>query len=97
MNRIVPTAALETAITGLILIASPYLFTWLVLGSGPSDLGRVFGRIAGIAMIGGGSLAGHAYDGERSLIRYSSAANLQSMVGSWVFSCGRQFSSTQSC
>jgi len=54
---IVPAAAVEAAVTGLILIVSPSLFAWLILGTELSPAGNALGRLAGIAMIGAGLAA----------------------------------------
>ncbi|HXW47851.1 MAG TPA: hypothetical protein VEK31_00250 [Xanthobacteraceae bacterium] len=54
---IVPAAAVEAAVTGLILIVSPSLFAWLILGTKLSLAGYALGRLAGIAMIGAGLAA----------------------------------------
>jgi len=54
---IVPSAAVEAAITGLVLIVSPSLFAWLILGAELSPAGQALGRLAGIAMIGAGLAA----------------------------------------
>ena len=49
----VPTAAaIEAAVTGLILLLSPVLFGRLILASELSEPGQAIGRLAGIALIG---------------------------------------------
>jgi len=45
-------AAIEAAATGLILLLSPALFGWLVLGVELSKPGQALGRLTGIALIG---------------------------------------------
>ena len=54
---IVPVAAIEAAATGLVLLIVPSLFAWLIFGAELSGVGRVMGRLAGIAMIGAGLAA----------------------------------------
>jgi hypothetical protein len=49
---IVLAATVETAVTGLVLLAAPSLFAWLILHTELSEPGQVLGRIAGIAMLG---------------------------------------------
>lgn len=57
VKRIVPAAAVEAAVTGLVLMVSPSLFTWLILGAELPPAGQALGRLAGIAMIGAGLAA----------------------------------------
>jgi hypothetical protein len=45
-------AAVEAAATGLILLVSPALFGWLILGDDLSDPGQALGRLTGIALLG---------------------------------------------
>jgi len=45
-------AAIEAAATGLILLLSPALFGWLVLGAELSEPGQALGRLTGIALLG---------------------------------------------
>jgi hypothetical protein len=54
---IVPVAAAEAAITGVILIVSPPLFAWLIFDADLSDAGRALGRLGGIALVGTGLAA----------------------------------------
>jgi hypothetical protein len=44
-------AAIEPAATGIILLISPALFGWLVLGSDLFEAGQTLGRLAGIVLI----------------------------------------------
>ena len=44
-------APAEAALTGLVLIVSPSLFAWLILGAQLTAQGEALGRIAGIAML----------------------------------------------
>ena len=48
---VILAAAVEPAVTGLILIISPSLFAWLVLGGELSEPGQVLGRLAGIVLL----------------------------------------------
>ena len=57
MKWIVAAAAVEAAVTGLVLIVSPPLFAWLILGAELPDPGRAMGRLTGIAMVGAGLAA----------------------------------------
>jgi hypothetical protein len=45
-------AAVEAGATGLILLLSPVLFVWLILGADLSDPGQALGRLGGIALCG---------------------------------------------
>jgi hypothetical protein len=45
-------AAIEAAVTGLILLVSPLLFGWLILGAELSEPGQALGRLSGIALLG---------------------------------------------
>jgi hypothetical protein len=47
-----PTAAVEAAATGLILLLSPVLFGRLILGAELSEPGQALGRLTGIALLG---------------------------------------------
>jgi len=44
-------APAEAALTGLVLIVSPSLFAWLILGAQLTAPGEALGRIAGVAML----------------------------------------------
>ena len=50
MRCIVLAAVTDLVLTGLLLIVSPLLFSWLILGAEPSAAGQALGRIAGVAM-----------------------------------------------
>jgi hypothetical protein len=52
MRWVTTAAAVEAAATGLILLLSPALFGWLILGGDLSDRGQALGRLAGIALLG---------------------------------------------
>jgi hypothetical protein len=52
VRRITTIAAVEAALTGLILLLSPALFGWLVLGAELSEPGQALGRLTGIALVG---------------------------------------------
>jgi hypothetical protein len=52
MRWVTTAAAVEVAVTGLILLASPVLFGRLVLGGELSEPGVALGRLAGIALLG---------------------------------------------
>jgi hypothetical protein len=45
-------AAVEAAATGLLLVLSPPVFSWLIFGAELSDAGQALGRLAGIALLG---------------------------------------------
>ena len=51
MRRIVVVAAVEPAATSLVLILSPSLFGWLILGAELSEAGQVLGRLTGIVLL----------------------------------------------
>jgi len=44
-------AAAEAAVTGLLLIVRPSLFSWLIFGSELPEPGPALGRVAGIVML----------------------------------------------
>jgi hypothetical protein len=48
---VTPAAAIEAAATSLILLASPSLFGWLILGAELSGPGQALGRLTGIALL----------------------------------------------
>jgi hypothetical protein len=48
---IVVVAAVEAAATSLILILSPSLFGWLILGAQLSEAGQALGRLIGIVLL----------------------------------------------
>lgn len=52
MRWVTTAAAVEAAATGVILLVSPVLFGWLILGSELSESGEVLGRLTGIALLG---------------------------------------------
>jgi len=52
MRWVTTAAAVETAATGLILLVSPGLFGWLILGAELSEPGQALGRLTGIALLG---------------------------------------------
>jgi hypothetical protein len=52
MRWVTTAAAIEAAATGLILLVSPWLFGWLVLGDEMSEAGQALGRLGGIALLG---------------------------------------------
>lgn len=79
----VPIAAAEAAVTGIILIVSPSLFGWLILGAEPDFLGQVLGRLAGIALLGMGlatwsplSAGRHPHSSVRALSIYNLLATI---------------------
>jgi hypothetical protein len=45
-------AAVEAAATGLLLILSPPVFSWLIFDAELSDAGQALGRLTGIALLG---------------------------------------------
>jgi len=49
---VTPTAAIEAGATGAILLISPTLFGWLILGAELSEAGQALGRLTGIALLG---------------------------------------------
>ena len=51
MRWIVVVAAVEAAATSLILILSPSLFGWLILGAQLSEAGQALGRLTGIVLL----------------------------------------------
>ncbi len=52
MRWVTIAAAVEIAATGLILLVSPVLFGWLILGAELSEPGQALGRLTGIALLG---------------------------------------------
>ena len=52
MRWVTIAAAVEIAATGLILLVSPVLFGWLILGAELSESGQALGRLTGIALLG---------------------------------------------
>jgi len=52
MKKLSILAAMAEAATGLALVVSPSMVAQLVLGGGLSGAGTVFGRLAGLALIG---------------------------------------------
>jgi hypothetical protein len=52
MRWVTTAAAIEAAATSLILLASPWLFGWLIFGDGMSEAGQALGRLTGIALLG---------------------------------------------
>jgi hypothetical protein len=52
MRWVTTAAAVEAAVTGLILLLSPVLFGRLILASELSEPGQALGRLAGIALLG---------------------------------------------
>ena len=79
---IVLVAAVEAAVTGLILIIVPALFGWLILGAELSETGRALGRLAGIALFGFGlaSWPAPAVEGPTSTVRALSIYNLLATI-----------------
>jgi hypothetical protein len=76
-------AAAEAAATGLILMVSPSLFGWLVLGAGLSEPGQALGRLAGIALFSfglacwpGSEAVKQATSGIRALLIYNLLATI---------------------
>jgi hypothetical protein len=51
MRWIVLAAATDLTLTGVLLIVSPVLFAWLILGAEPYAAGQALGRIAGTASL----------------------------------------------
>ena len=79
----VPVAAAEAALTGLVLIISPPLFAWLILGVEPAFSAQVLGRLAGIAMLCTGLAAwsspreeSHPLSSMRALLVYNLLATI---------------------
>ena len=77
------TAAAEVGLTGLILIVSPSLFGWLVLGVELNEAAQALGRIAGFAMLGfgiaswpAGAAAGPTEQATRALLIYNVLATI---------------------
>jgi hypothetical protein len=52
MRWVTPAAAIEAGATGAILLISPALFGWLILGAELSEAGQALGRLTGIALLG---------------------------------------------
>ena len=52
MRWITTIAAVEAAATGVILLLSPALFGWLILGAELPESGQALGRLTGIALLG---------------------------------------------
>ena len=109
MKWIVAAAAVEAAVTGLVLIVSPPLFAWLILGAELSDPGRAMGRLTGIAMVGAGLAAWPApvptdypASAVRALLIYnllvrSTSVTLGSPANWWASCYGRRLHFTCCC
>jgi hypothetical protein len=52
MRWVTTAAAVEAAATGVILLLTPALFAWLILGGELSEPGEALGRLTGIALLG---------------------------------------------
>ena len=52
MRWVTTAAAIEAAVTSIVLLLSPVLFGWLILGAELSEPGQALGRLAGIALLG---------------------------------------------
>ena len=83
MGWIVPTASAEAGVTGLFLIVSPSLFSWLILDAELSEPGRALGRLGGIALVGfaltawpAPATAVHATSAMRALLIYNLLATI---------------------
>src|SRR5208337_3625666 len=80
---IVVVAAVEPAATSLLLILSPSLFGWLILGAQLSEAGQALGRLAGIALLAFGlacwpapAAANQATSAVRALLIYNLLATI---------------------
>lgn len=78
MRWIVVVAAVEAVATGLLLIFSPSLFGWLILGAELSEAGQALGRLGGIVLVAFGlacwpppAAANQAASGVRALLIYN--------------------------
>jgi hypothetical protein len=72
-------AAVEAAATGLILLLSPALFGWLVLGAELSEPGQALGRLTGIVLLGFG-LTAWPHPAARPVTRAMLAYNLLATI-----------------
>jgi hypothetical protein len=75
---IVVVAALEAAATSFVLILSPSLFGWLILGAELSEAGQALGRLTGIVLLAFGlacwpapAAANQATSAVRALLIYN--------------------------
>jgi len=80
---IVVVAAVEAAATSLVLILSPSLFGWLILGAELSEAGQALGRLTGIALLAFGlacwpapATANQATSAVRALLIYNLLATI---------------------
>ena len=83
MRWIVVVAAVEAAATSLVLILSPSLFGWLILGAELSEAGQALGRLTGIALLAFGlacwpapAAANQATSAVRALLIYNLLATI---------------------
>ena len=83
MGWIVPTASAEAGVTGLFLIVSPSLFSWLIFDAELSEPTRALGRLGGIALVGfaltawpAPATAVHATSAMRALLIYNLLATI---------------------